>query len=232
MSGEHAWPPPLAWAPCPTSPPSSSRPGSSRSATCPAVRRGASPDKLAIVDGDDPADLRRARRGSSTGPPRRWPRPGLAKGDRLALLSPQLLAVRGARLRRRPGRRGAGAGQLHARRRRDRLHPRPQRRRRRSSSRTRWSPRRRPGAWPPASGTVATARSSSALAGGGAPDGLDRRRRRGSTTTAPPPRWSVADDDPVRMMFTSGTESRPKGALLSQPVAAVAVRLLRARRRR
>jgi len=25
----------------------------------------------------------------------------------------------------------------------------------------------------------------------------------------------VADDDPVRMMFTSGTESRPKGALLS-----------------
>ncbi|GAB3793993.1 fatty acyl-CoA synthetase [Nocardioides ungokensis] len=30
-----------------------------------------------------------------------------------------------------------------------------------------------------------------------------------------PPRVPVADDDPVRMMFTSGTESRPKGALLS-----------------
>ncbi|GCD90703.1 acyl-CoA synthetase [Nocardioides sp. LS1] len=30
-----------------------------------------------------------------------------------------------------------------------------------------------------------------------------------------PPRVHVADDDPVRMMFTSGTESRPKGALLS-----------------
>jgi len=29
------------------------------------------------------------------------------------------------------------------------------------------------------------------------------------------PRVTVADDDPVRMMFTSGTESRPKGALLS-----------------
>ena len=41
----------------------------------------------------------------------------------------------------------------------------------------------------------------------------------------------VGDDDPVRLMFTSGTESRPKGALLSQPVADVAVRLLRHRRR-
>lgn len=30
-----------------------------------------------------------------------------------------------------------------------------------------------------------------------------------------PPPVHVADDDPVRMMFTSGTESRPKGALLS-----------------
>jgi fatty-acyl-CoA synthase len=29
------------------------------------------------------------------------------------------------------------------------------------------------------------------------------------------PQVHVADDDPVRMMFTSGTESRPKGALLS-----------------
>ncbi|WP_460811251.1 fatty acyl-CoA synthetase [Nocardioides salsibiostraticola] len=32
---------------------------------------------------------------------------------------------------------------------------------------------------------------------------------------ATPPPVSVADDDPIRMMFTSGTESRPKGALLS-----------------
>ncbi|MCW2621354.1 MAG: acyl-CoA synthetase, partial [Frankiales bacterium] len=31
----------------------------------------------------------------------------------------------------------------------------------------------------------------------------------------PPPTVAVADDDPVRMMFTSGTESRPKGALLT-----------------
>lgn len=30
-----------------------------------------------------------------------------------------------------------------------------------------------------------------------------------------PPHVAIADDDPVRMMFTSGTESRPKGALLT-----------------
>jgi fatty-acyl-CoA synthase len=30
-----------------------------------------------------------------------------------------------------------------------------------------------------------------------------------------PPEVLVEDDDPIRMMFTSGTESRPKGALLS-----------------
>ncbi|MFT4288606.1 fatty acyl-CoA synthetase [Nocardioides sp.] len=34
-------------------------------------------------------------------------------------------------------------------------------------------------------------------------------------TTGPAPYVPVADDDPVRMMFTSGTESRPKGALLT-----------------
>ncbi|MEP6797684.1 MAG: AMP-binding protein, partial [Lapillicoccus sp.] len=31
----------------------------------------------------------------------------------------------------------------------------------------------------------------------------------------PPPEVPMGDDDPVRMMFTSGTESRPKGALLT-----------------
>jgi fatty-acyl-CoA synthase len=52
------------------------------------------------------------------------------------------------------------------------------------------------------------------LDGGGVPDGwgdiaewLDH--------DGAPPAVTVADDDPVRMMFTSGTESRPKGALLS-----------------
>ena len=27
----------------------------------------------------------------------------------------------------------------------------------------------------------------------------------------------VGDDDPLRLMYTCGTESRPKGAMLSQP---------------
>jgi fatty-acyl-CoA synthase len=52
------------------------------------------------------------------------------------------------------------------------------------------------------------------LAGADVPDGwadlqewLDRE--------GAPPEVLVEDDDPVRMMFTSGTESRPKGALLS-----------------
>jgi fatty-acyl-CoA synthase len=62
-------------------------------------------------------------------------------------------------------------------------------------------------------GTVST-RAVIRLGGGGVPSGwadLQSWTEHDGT----PPVVAVADDDPVRMMFTSGTESRPKGALLS-----------------
>jgi fatty-acyl-CoA synthase len=74
---------------------------------------------------------------------------------------------------------------------------------------------------PTADGALAAATGGSVsqrrvvrLAGGEAPDGwpdLQEWLDRDGT----PPYVPVDDDDPVRMMFTSGTESRPKGALLS-----------------
>ncbi|GAA3701607.1 acyl-CoA synthetase [Gordonia hankookensis] len=52
--------------------------------------------------------------------------------------------------------------------------------------------------------------------GGGAPgadwDSVDDWMLAGDPT---PPQVPVADDDPLRLMYTSGTESRPKGVLLS-----------------
>ncbi|KYH44155.1 acyl-CoA synthetase [Branchiibius sp. NY16-3462-2] len=52
------------------------------------------------------------------------------------------------------------------------------------------------------------------MAIGAAPDGWSALSQWTSYDGGCPP-IDVADDDPVRMMFTSGTESRPKGALLS-----------------
>ena len=52
------------------------------------------------------------------------------------------------------------------------------------------------------------------LAGGEVPEGWVDAQEWFDHDGAPPA-VLVADDDPVRMMFTSGTESRPKGALLS-----------------
>ena len=52
-------------------------------------------------------------------------------------------------------------------------------------------------------------------------DGPDTARR-----TSP-----VADDDPLRLMYTSGTESRPKGVMLSSRSLIAPVRQLRDRRR-
>jgi fatty-acyl-CoA synthase len=65
-----------------------------------------------------------------------------------------------------------------------------------------------------ASGGSVTTRAVVRLAGGDLPDGwVDAQAWFDHDGT--PPAVAVADDDPVRMMFTSGTESRPKGALLS-----------------
>ncbi len=64
-----------------------------------------------------------------------------------------------------------------------------------------------------AGGTVPT-RVVVRLAGGDLPEGWTDARE-WFEHDGTPPHVPVADDDPLRMMFTSGTESRPKGALLS-----------------
>ncbi|EGD53824.1 acyl-CoA synthetase [Gordonia neofelifaecis] len=51
--------------------------------------------------------------------------------------------------------------------------------------------------------------------GGGAVDGWEDVASWIAHDDATPPQVAVGDDDPLRMMFTSGTESRPKGVLLS-----------------
>ncbi|MCW2843142.1 MAG: acyl-CoA synthetase, partial [Nocardioides sp.] len=64
-----------------------------------------------------------------------------------------------------------------------------------------------------ASGTVGT-RVVVRLSGGPTPDGwVDAQEWFDHEGT--PPEVAVADDDPVRLMYTSGTESRPKGAQLT-----------------
>lgn len=64
-----------------------------------------------------------------------------------------------------------------------------------------------------ASGEVGT-RVVLRLGGGEVPDGWSDAQQ-WFDHDGPPVSVAMADDDPVRMMFTSGTESRPKGALLS-----------------
>ena len=115
---------------------------------------------------------------SSTAPPPPSPMPGSSKGDRLALLCHNcwqyaVLDFATARRRRR-----ARADQLHARRRRDRLHPRPQRRhgvRRRGRARSTVAEQALAD-----TATVAT-RAVIRLADGDVARRLARRRRTGST---------------------------------------------------
>lgn len=66
-----------------------------------------------------------------------------------------------------------------------------------------------------AAGTPVEIRGWVALAGTQAPDGWEHVEEWMTAGDATPPDILVGDDEPVRMMYTSGTESRPKGVLLS-----------------
>ena len=184
------------------------------------------PDKIAVVDGDTRltfAELDAAVDRAAARTRRRRARQGRPAGAAV----PQLLAVRGAELRGRPGRCRAGAGELHARRRRDRVHPRPQRRpafvvedalvpmARAGAGRVRRrgdGPRGRParGRRGPrgVGGRAGVVRPRGRTAGG-----RGGRRRPG------------ADDVHLRHRVAA------QGCAAVEPVAAVAVRLLRDRRR-
>ena len=142
----------------------------------------------------------------------------------------QLLAVRRARLRDRPARRRPGAGQLHA--------AAPTRSPSSSSTRGAVGVRRRGRARAGRREGAGRRRRGRSAARGWIRLPARRRRRAGRTsrrgwTDGRTPRrtCSVGDDDPVRLMYTSGTESRPKGVMLSQPLADGAVRQLHRRRR-
>ena len=181
------------------------------------------PDRTAIVWRRADARLRRVqRRRQPDGQRPARSRRAARRPDRRALA--QLPRVRGRLLRAGQARRHLGADQLHAQRRRGRLHPRPLRRQRRHRrGRARPAPCSRP-----SSGRAAAPRRCAAwiaAAGGAVARRLGDGRRVVRPRATTPTRASlVDDDDPIQLMYTSGTESRPKGAIMTSRIADHAVR--------
>ena len=190
-------------------------------------RSGArTPDKLATRLRRDPLDLRRVRRGR---PPagRRAGRARRRDGRPLRGPVAQLARLRGAALRGGAARRGAGADQLHAQCRRGRLHPAHSGARMLAvdtglAALARAAPRSAP---PSRNWCGCRARASDRA--GGVPDRFDDLSSVPSAAAWP----ELTGADLAQIVYTSGTESRPKGAMLHARRGDVAVRQLHRRRR-
>ena len=178
------------------------------------LRRSAArtPDKTRDRLRRNALDLRRVRPRSCARLAAGLAAPGVAKGDARRHPRAQLARLRRVALRAGAARRGAGADQFHAQGRGGRLHP-PHAGARMLATDT---------------GLAATARAARALdterraidlAALGGPERAAARharlRRARSTCGDPPPEADLADGDLAQIVYTSGTESLPKGAMLT-----------------